>query len=131
MTIPIPELSGTALIVDDQEPILSVVEDILTVTGMSVLLAQSGSAAIRLFKEHYQTIDMVLLDMKMPDMNGDEVFVHLRTIDPTIRVIIASGFDELETMAHFANHKAVQFIQKPYKFMCLIERVASMLSEKR
>jgi DNA-binding NtrC family response regulator len=130
MTIPLPKLSGTALVIDDQEPILSVVEDILTVTGMSVLLAQNGSTAIHLFQEHHQTVNLVLLDMKMPDMNGDEVFVHLRAIDPTIRVIIASGYDESETMVHFANQKAVQFIQKPYQFRDLVEKIASVLSEK-
>jgi two-component system, cell cycle sensor histidine kinase and response regulator CckA len=131
MTIPIPELSGTALVIDDQEPILSVAEDILTATGMSVLLAQSGTVGISLFQEHHQTIDLVLLDMKMPDMNGDEVFAHLQAIDPTVRVIVASGFDERETMAHFANLEAVRFIQKPYQFRALIEKIASTLAEKR
>ncbi len=131
MTIPTPELSGTALVIDDQEPILSVAEDILTATGMSVLLAQSGTAGIRLFQEHHQTIDLVLLDMKMPDMNGDEVFAHLQAIDPTVRVIIATGFDEQGTMAYFANPEAVRFIQKPYQFRALIEKIASTLAEKR
>lgn len=123
-------LTGTALVIDDQETILSVVDDMLTAVGMKVLLAQGGSPGIKIFREHFQKIDLVLLDMKMPGMDGDEVFAQLHEIKPDIRVIIASGFGERETMAHFADHKTVAFIQKPYRFQALIEKVAAVLQDK-
>ncbi|MAT98962.1 MAG: hypothetical protein CL608_17600 [Anaerolineaceae bacterium] len=122
-------LSGTALIIDDQETILAVAEDMLTTRGMRVMLAASGPQAIALFQEHHHEIDVILLDLKMPGMGGDEVYPQLKQIDPNARIIIASGYSEQETLNYFANHNEVAFIQKPYRFQALVEMVASVLEQ--
>lgn len=131
MKTPIASISGTALIIDDQEEILSVANDMLTAKGMNVLIAQGGLAGIQLFQTHHEQIDLVLLDMKMPDMDGNEVFVELQAIDPEVRVIIATGFDERETMAYFPNNQEITFIQKPYRFRVLIEMIGSVLARQQ
>lgn len=122
-------LSGTALIVDDQETILAVAEDMLTARGMQVMLASNGEQAIALFQEHHDEIDVVLLDLKMPGMGGDEVFVRLKEIDQQAHIVIASGYSEQETLNYFANNHEVAFIQKPYRFQALVEIIASALGQ--
>ncbi len=111
MTFSNTQLAGTALVIDDQETLLTVAMDMLTAKGMDVLTAQSGQEGIRLYQEHAERIDVVLLDMKMPDLNGDEVFATLKAFDPEVRVIITTGFEEEETLAHFNGQLPIAFIQ--------------------
>ncbi|MBK7896414.1 MAG: response regulator [Candidatus Promineifilaceae bacterium] len=122
-------LSGVALVIDDQEAILSVVEDMLTARGMGVLLAPNGPAGIALFTQHHETIDVVLLDYKMPGMSGDQVFFKLKAIAPGVQVIVASGFSKEETLDYFENHPDITFLQKPYRFQGLIETVGGILAK--
>ncbi|MEZ4590718.1 MAG: PAS domain S-box protein [Chloroflexota bacterium] len=122
-------LSGTVLVIDDQDAILSVAEDMLTARGMQVLLANNGPAGIQLFLAQKERIDLVLLDLKMPGMGGDEVFAQLKAISPEVRVIIASGYGEQELLDYFARHEDVTFLQKPYRFQSLIETVTAVLQK--
>ncbi|MCA9916431.1 MAG: response regulator [Anaerolineales bacterium] len=124
-------LSGVALVIDDQEAILSVVDDMLTARGMAVLLANNGPDGLALFAAHEETIDLVLLDFKMPGMCGDQVFLKLKEIRPNVQVIVASGFGKNETLAHFDNLEQVTFLQKPYRFQTLIETVTAVLQTAR
>ncbi|MCB8981914.1 MAG: response regulator [Ardenticatenaceae bacterium] len=124
------QLASTVLVIDDQETLLTVVLDMLTAKGMNVLTARSGREGIRVFQENAQTIDVVLLDMKMPDLNGDEVFAELEALDPKVRVIITTGYEEREALARFNGQQKVAFIQKPYRFKILVEMIAAILAEK-
>ena len=124
------QLATTVLVIDDQETLLTVVLDMLTAKGMNVLTARSGREGLRMFQENAQTIDVVLLDMKMPDLNGDEVFAELEALDPKVRVIITTGYEEREALAHFNGQQKVAFIQKPYRFKILVEMIAAILAEK-
>lgn len=121
------QLAGTALVIDDQETLLTVALDMLTAKGMTVLTAQSGQEGIRLYQEYAEKIDVVLLDMKMPDMNGNVVFARLKALNPAVRVIIATGFEEEEALAHFNGQSPIAFIQKPYRFQNLVEIIAGVL----
>ena len=125
------QLSGTALIIEDQQALLTIALDMLTAKGMAVLTASSGQEGIQLFKEHASTIDVVLLDMKMPDLTGDVVFAALKALDPDVRVIITTGYEERETLAHFNGQPEVSFMQKPYRFKILVEMIAGILAEKQ
>lgn len=130
MDSPNTQLSGTALVIDDQETLLAVALEMLTAKGMNVLTARSGQEGIELFQKHAQTIDVVLLDMKMPDFNGDVVFARLKVTDPAVRVIVTSGYERREALAPFDNQPGVAFIQKPYRFKFLAEMIADILAEK-
>lgn len=123
-------LSGVALVIDDQNAILSVAEDMLTARGMQVLLANSGEQGIQLFQEHQNDIAVVLLDLKMPGMGGDEVYTQLKAIAPGVRVIVASGYGEQEMLDYFATDDEVTFLQKPYRFQSLIDTVTAVLQQQ-
>ena len=88
--------------------------------GFSVLTAQDGEEAIRLFCQHRHEIACVLLDLCMPKMDGAETFHELRLVCPNVRVILSSGYSETTANSRFAGLKFTGFIQKPYQFETLV-----------
>ncbi len=131
MTSSNTQLVGTVLIIDDQETLLAVAQDMLTAKGMTVLTACSGQDGIQVFQKHAATIDVVLLDMKMPDLSGEKVFAELKAHDPEVQVIVTTGYEERETLARFNGQQKITFIQKPYRFKVLLGLIAAILAKNR
>lgn len=131
MTSSNTQLVGTVLIIDDQKTLLAVAQDMLTAKGMTVLTACSGQDGIQVFQKHAATIDVVLLDMKMPDLSGEKVFAELKAHDPGVQVILTTGYDEREALARFNGQQKITFIQKPYRFKVLIGLIAAILAKDR
>lgn len=119
--------SGTVLIVDDEEGIRVLVQRMLEKLGFTVLAASSGDEAIRLYREFSPRIDCVLLDLNMPGMSGETVFQELRRLDPDVRVILSSGYDQEETAERFAGQGLAGVIQKPYQLQTLRESMKAVL----
>jgi PAS domain S-box-containing protein len=117
------EGSGVVLVVDDEHIVREMAKRALERYGYTVLLADSGMAAIDLFKRHPAEIAMVILDLSMPNMSGEEVLPELKKIRPAAKVIISSGYSEAETMNLFAGQQVAGFIQKPYTAMGIAEKV--------
>jgi CheY-like chemotaxis protein len=113
--------SGTILLVDDEEPILGVARLMLERLGFSVITAGDGREAVEIYRTLGHEIALVLLDLTMPHMNGEEAFRELRRIDPGVRVILSSGYSEHEIAARFAGKGLAGFIQKPYQVARLRE----------
>jgi two-component system, cell cycle sensor histidine kinase and response regulator CckA len=108
------------LVIDDEKAVLEAVEDILTLEGMQVLTAVDGPTGIRLYQDHQDEIDLVLLDMSMPVMNGEETFRALRQINPDLTVVLTSGYHEQDAMRHISQPN-IGFLQKPYTWESLIK----------
>jgi len=117
--------SGTVLLVDDEETVLSVGRRMLELLGFSVLTASNGIEALSVFREHGASIACVILDLTMPMMNGVETFRELKQVRPDIKVIISSGYSEYEISERFAGNTVSGFVQKPYHF----EEFAAKLRE--
>jgi two-component system cell cycle sensor histidine kinase/response regulator CckA len=92
-----------------------------------VLLAESGEAAIDLFNAADEQVSLVLLDMTMPGLNGYETFLQLKRVRPTVKVLLSSGYNELETTRRFSGQGLAGFIQKPYTAGTLSKTVNSVL----
>jgi len=105
---------GTILIVDDERAILDVASRILKRLGYSVLLAQEGHEALRVFAERRHEIALVILDMVMPRLGGSEVFRRLREIDPEVRVLLSSGYSADDEARAILGEGVTSFVQKPY-----------------
>jgi signal transduction histidine kinase len=118
---------GLFLVVDDEDTVRSVAKTMLERAGFSVLAACDGNAGVELFGQHSDQIVGVLLDLTMPRMNGEETFREMRRIRPDVRVLLASGYAEQDTVHKFASKGLAGFIQKPFQFDKLLEKVRQML----
>jgi CheY-like chemotaxis protein len=106
--------SGTVLVVDDQFTVREVARKALELYGFSVVTAEDGARAIEVFREAADRIDLVVLDLTMPVMDGEEALRHLREIRPDVRVVLSSGFSEADAVREFAGERLAGFLQKPY-----------------
>lgn len=122
--------SGTILVVDDEEMVRQTARHALERFGFSVLTADDGRQGIAVFDSHAAEIDAVLLDMTMPHMDGEQTFYAISERDPSMPVIIISGFDERDTAGRFPGRKPAAFIQKPYRPTVLIKILRDILAER-
>ncbi len=120
--------SGTVLLVDDEETVLAVGAEMLSRMNYTVRTAGGGEEAVRLFQADHEEIDLVILDLIMPDMGGGEVFDRLRGIDPGVKVLLASGYSMDGKAAEILERGCDDFIQKPFDMSLLSERVNALLS---
>ena len=119
---------GLVLVIDDEAPVREAVADILEIEGVPVIGAATGAAGIELYRDRAAEIGLVLLDLSMPGMTGDETLRRLREIDPGIPVILSSGYSEAEATRRFTGLGLVGFIQKPYDAASLVEVVREHLA---
>jgi PAS domain S-box-containing protein len=119
--------SGTILVVDDEEIVRSVAKTALERYGYTVLLAENGLAAINVCKRHPGGIELVLLDLSMPIMGGEEALPQLRKIRPNVKIIATSGYSEAEMIRLFAGQQVSGFLQKPFTSARLAEDVKKAL----
>jgi two-component system cell cycle sensor histidine kinase/response regulator CckA len=121
---------STVLVVDDEFEVRDVVKDMLAARGLRVLTAEDGDRAIEVFRQHTDSIDVVLLDMAMPGKSGDEVLQEIAAIRPDARVIVSSGFIEENTTSRFGPAKPAAFLHKPFTTDALMERIRGVLEER-
>jgi CheY-like chemotaxis protein len=118
---------GVILFVDDDELVLEVGGKMIQRLDYEVLIARDGQEAIALFKKNKAAVDVVILDMRMPGMNGATVHDHLREIKPDTKIILASGYLENGRARDIIEHKYNDFIQKPFLFDQLTHKLAGMM----
>jgi PAS domain S-box-containing protein len=114
---------GTILLIDDEEIVLETAKSALERRGYEVLVAASGPAALRLFQREAARVTLVVLDLSMPGMGGDEVLPALRQIRPDVRVVVSSGYSQDQAMKYFQGQSGVGFIQKPHTAVQLAAEV--------
>lgn len=115
------------LVVDDEQDIRDVVRAVLESRGATVLTAEDGLRGVEVFRENSSRIDLVLLDMTMPGMSGEEVLREIRAINPSARVLLSSGYSESEANQRFSSHRANGFVQKPYTANELVQKLSDAL----
>jgi two-component system, cell cycle sensor histidine kinase and response regulator CckA len=115
------------LVVDDEEFVRDLGKELLEELGFQCICACDGEDAVRQFMNHQNEIVCVLLDLTMPKMDGVATFKALRDINPDVRVILSSGYDEHEVTEKFAGAGLSGFVQKPYRFMELKMKLGAVL----
>ena len=118
----------TVLVVDDEQVIRNLTRNILIREGFEVILAESGLQACKTFEQKRAQIDLVLLDMIMPDMDGKETYKRLRTILPDVRVVFSTGYSMNDPRLHVSSDEKTGFVQKPYSIDILISEVKRVLN---
>ena len=119
--------SGVIFVVDDAEPVRMATKMMLEKLGFTVLTAEDGREALEVFRSRVDEIVVVLLDLTMPHLDGEETFRELRRIRPDARVILSSGYNEQETTNRFAGKGLAGFLQKPYGIRPLMEKIRQVL----
>jgi PAS domain S-box-containing protein len=123
-----PELSGMALVVDDEEIVRSLCVAYLGRLGLRTLVAADGVEALQQFSDHADEIVCVILDLKMPRMDGVSTFRALKRLRPEVQVILCSGYNEQEATREFAGEGLAAFLQKPYGLQDLKRKIEQLLS---
>ncbi len=119
--------TGTVLLVDDETTIRTLGKEMLTMLGFQVLTAGDGREALELFRQNRDDIVCVILDLTMPRMDGEETFRELHRMDPALRVVMSSGYNEQDVTRKFIGKGLAGFIQKPYKMSELGLKLSSIL----
>ncbi len=118
---------ATILLVDDEQYVRVLCETMLKKLGYNIILAQHGKEAVKLYKKNKKNINLVLLDMIMPGLDGSETFNELKKIDPDIKVVLSSGYTKEGHIENVLKNGALGFIQKPFKIKDLSNILANVL----
>jgi CheY-like chemotaxis protein len=128
---PVPEKwtgKGTVLVVDDDPNVRAVTSRMVEASGFEVLQAVDGRHAVEVFREKKESISAVVLDLTMPNLNGDEAFEQMQEIQPDVKVLLVSGFSESSKSSRLINKGLSAFLQKPFKPEELKQQLRSMLA---
>jgi CheY-like chemotaxis protein len=106
--------NGTVLLVDDEETVRSVCCRKLNHLGFDVLMADNGLDGVELYREKRDEIDLVILDLTMPKMGGEEAFRELRAMNPNVKVVLSSGYTKMDVISRFSGKKISGFLRKPF-----------------
>jgi two-component system cell cycle sensor histidine kinase/response regulator CckA len=122
--------TGTALLVDDEEVILEVSRDLLVTVGYRVLTAGDGKEAIEVYRKRQDQIDIIILDMVMPNMGGGEAYDRIKEINPDVKVLLSSGYSIDGEATEILERGCNGFIQKPFRMNELAEKIGEILEKK-
>ena len=117
----------TILVVDDEDMIWEILIDNLQDLGYTVILAENGLDAVEIYQENPGLVDIVILDMVMPKMNGREAFAELKKIDDDVNIILSSGYMAEGEASDLLQTGAKTFLRKPYKMIDLARKIRQIL----
>ena len=118
----------TTLVVDDDQTIRDIFKEMLTLFGHRVLLAEDGQKALAIFKKHFDTIDIAILDIIMPGMHGDVLCEKLKAICPFLKVIVCSGHYKADTKDRLLKMGVTQILEKPIQLRTLRRAIDNIMT---
>jgi len=121
--------AGTVMVVDDERFIIEITGEWLRELGYQVVEASSGQEALGAYEARRGGIDLVILDMVMPGMDGGETFDGLRAIDPDVKVLLISGYGLNGRIKEIRSQGCRGFLQKPFTILQLSEKIKAILAE--
>jgi len=122
----IPEKNGTVLVVEDEETVRNMAAHMLEELGYKVVIANHGLHGVELLQKYLDKINLVLLDLTMPEMGGAESLYELCKIKKDLKVILTSGYGESQYSEILNDDHIVGFLQKPYNFNKLIDVISGV-----
>jgi two-component system cell cycle sensor histidine kinase/response regulator CckA len=129
-TLPVEPLHGRdelILVIDDEEDIRCFISEVLRSHGYRILLAANGGQAVEMYKKNSRDIDLVILDMVMPEMGGEEAFLAMKKINPGIKALLSTGYSQAGRVSEILSKGVKGFIQKPYEFNQLLAKLRQIL----
>jgi len=122
-------LNELVMVVDDEQSILDITQQTLETFGYRVVTASDGAAAVAIYAKLAQEVAVVITDMMMPIMDGAVTIHVLKGINPSVRIIAASGLELVENMAKATSAGVFDFLQKPFTAQALLQKVREVIDE--
>jgi two-component system cell cycle sensor histidine kinase/response regulator CckA len=120
---------GIVLLVDDEQLVLDIGSQMVKRLGFDVIGAASGREAIKIFQKNSESIDIVILDLMMPDLGGPETIDALKEIQPNVNIVLSSGYGrDMQSPEILGRCRA--FIQKPFNLNQLSQTISSILGPR-
>ncbi len=120
----------TVLLVDDEGSVLSTSSQILASHGFNVLKASDGAEAVEIFRDHHEDIDVVVMDVIMPVLDGQKAFYKMKKIDPGLKVILSSGYTKENNLQELYDAGVLSFLRKPYRQQELLNILSQVLGQE-
>ena len=117
----------TILVVDDENTTIDVVREMLCRFGYTILTAEDGERAVEIYRSKEHLIDLVILDLNMPRMDGHACLRELRKLNPDVKVIISSGYSSMVDAHNLLDSGAAAFMNKPYRLQEILHRLREIL----
>ena len=117
----------TILVVDDEYNIRSMMREIMEMSGLKVFTAGNGKDGVEMYKKYRDDIDLIIMDMVMPIMDGREAFLEIKKIDPQQKIFIISGYSQREDLEDMLEKGAVGFLRKPFQVKEIVSKVKEIL----
>jgi hypothetical protein len=125
-----PRTAGTILIVDDDAAVLQIAQRAIEVCGYRVLTAASTGAAEKILAAQAEAVDLILIDVVLPEINGYQLFASWHMLYPRLRVLYMSGYMDNATVTNDILARGLPFIQKPFNAEDLVLTILKVLGEK-
>lgn len=125
-----PVSSGTVMVVDDEQTLVDLARQFLSLAGFSTEGFTDATEAIHWYERNWSAVDLIVLDMKMPRMDGRSAFTALRRINPDARIVLLSGFIHDAAAQQLLEQGALKFFQKPLRYPELVEWIAATLGSQ-
>jgi len=116
----------TILIAEDHQQILELIERTVKTAGYKSLSAKDGREALMKFQENQELIDLVISDIKMPNMDGQEFYEKAKRIKPNIKFLFISSLDKDMLRIDFSGNENLDFLQKPFRIKELLDKISNI-----
>ena len=119
------------LLIEDEADICNAFSEALSEQDVSVVTAQTGELGIELYRSHKDEVNLVVLDLSLPGISGEDTYKVLRRINPNVKIVISSGYGDPYVKKLFKGVALVGTLQKPYTWGALVENMTKFLAMVR
>ncbi len=122
-------MTGVILMIEDEEHIRIVFRDSMFDEGVMVVAFANGEEGVEFFRDHSEEINLVVLDLSLPGISGEETYTRLKAINAGVKVVVSSGFPNEEVTKKFDGTGVVGYLQKPYNYVTLVRSIGTFMGE--
>jgi two-component system, cell cycle sensor histidine kinase and response regulator CckA len=127
----LPMRACTVMLVEDDEIVSQTAMEMCAVLGHKVITARDGVEALQLYRIHRELIDVVLLDLNMPRVDGEETFSEMKKMNEKVKVILVSGYPEQKIADKFSGKGLAGYIQKPYSLAAICNKLEMIIGVEK
>jgi CheY-like chemotaxis protein len=117
----------TILVAEDEDIMRELLVEMLDSGGYQVISVENGQEALKVYRERFDQIDLVILDMAMPELNGKEAFKRFKEINPEVKVLLSSSYNQDGNTQEILRDGVLGFLQKPYGVNDILDKIRTVI----